>query len=89
MILGNITLQNEEIQKELLDWILTDDKNVFCNKRTGELIYALAAKRGNTAYAAKKGEKLNEILEAISEREFDTPVPGLRDSKYRYTKILL
>lgn len=89
LIFGNRTLQDEELQKELLDWMLTDEKNMFRNKQTQQLVFALVAKRGNAAYAAKKGERLNEIIDAISQREFDTAVPGLRDSKYRYTRMLL
>jgi len=89
LVLGKKTMQDEELQKELLDWILTDNKNVFRDKRTDQLIYALASKRGNAAYAAKKGEILNEIIEAVSKNEFDEPVEGLRDTRFRHTKVLL
>jgi len=89
LISGRRTLDDEEIQKELLDWILTDNCNVFRNKQTGELVYALAAKRGNPLYAAKKGETLNRILAAIANRELDYAHPKLRESKYRYTHVLL
>lgn len=89
MVMGNKTLQDDDLQKELFDWILTDEKNMFRNKQTQELVFALAAKRGNVAYAAKKGEKLNCILDSVANNEFDHPVDGLRSSKFRHTKILL
>ncbi len=77
------------MQKDLFDWILTDEKNVFRNKKTNELIFSLAAKRGNKAYTAKKNQKLNEILAAVADGQFDTPVPGMRSDNYRLTKVLL
>ena len=68
LVLGKKTMQNEELQKELLDWILTDNKNMFRDKRTDQLIYALASKRGNAAYAAKKGEILNKMIADLMHR---------------------
>lgn len=89
LVTGEKTLADGELQSELLDWILTDTKNVFRNRETKELVYALAAKRGNPAYAAKKNEQLDAILEAMADREFDFDVDGLRSTKYRMTRILL
>ena len=89
MMSGKRTLHDDDIQKELLDWIMTDDVNVFRNQKNDQLVYALAAKRGNRAYAAKKRETLDRVIEAVSKYEFDTPVPGLRDSRYRKTQLLL
>ena len=89
LVLGNKTLRDDDIQKELLDWMLTDEVNVFRNRQTDQVVYALAAKRGNPAYAAKKGEVLNQVIDAVSKKEFDTAVPGLRDSRFRYTRLLL
>jgi hypothetical protein len=82
-------MDDPELQRELLDWIMTDDVNVFRNKQTEQLAYALAPKRGNSAYAAKKGDTLNRVLEAMTGKEFDFPVEGLRDSRYRLTKLIL
>ena len=89
LILGNRALRDDDIQRELLDWIMTDEVNVFRNRQNDQLVYALAAKRGNRAYAAKKGEILNQVIEAVSKHEFDMSVPGLRDSRFRLTKLLM
>ena len=89
LIRGDITLQDKDLQNELIDWMLTDDVNVFCNEQTKEVVYALASKRGNPVYAAKKGERLNEVLEAVMNREFDFEVPGMRSSRFRLTRIIM
>ncbi len=88
LLTGKITLQDRELQAELLDWMLTDKKNVFHNTATNETVFALVAKRGNPLYAAKKNEALNEIIEAADGIEFDSPVDGLRDSRFRQTRLL-
>ncbi|MDO5862255.1 MAG: hypothetical protein Q4Q58_05640 [Thermoplasmata archaeon] len=88
LIEKQITLGDDELQKEFIDWLLTDDKNVFKNKETGEVRFALAAKRGNPAYASKKNGTLDELIEAMSSKEFDYAPPGYRDDLYRMTRVL-
>jgi len=88
LVIGRTALMDDGLQKELLDWIFTDSKNVFRNRRTKELVFTLAAKRGNSVYAAKKNVLLNEIIAALSDMEFDFEVPGLRGLKYRLTRII-
>lgn len=85
---GRSSLKDESLQADFLDWILTDKVNVFRNRETRELAYALVSKRGNSLYAAKKNETLNEIIEAANSSVLDFPVDGLRDSKFRQTKVL-
>jgi hypothetical protein len=84
---GSLSLDNPKIQSELLDWIESADYNKFLNKKTGEKIYALAAKRGNVVYAARKSKKRDEVKNALVGKEFDIPAPGFRDR--RLTRILL
>lgn len=89
LVSGKRTLHDDDLQREHLDWTLTDDVNVFRNKKTGLRVYALAAKRGNCAYAAKKGETLNDVINAMSTKEFDFPDTELPASRYRWTQLLL
>ena len=54
LVEGRITLENEPLQKTGLDWFGSEDYNVYQNKETGELIYALCSKRGNVVHCARK-----------------------------------
>ena len=82
------SLTDESIQADFLDWILTDKVNMFHNRETRELAYALISKRGNSFYAAKKNETINEIIEAANSSVLDFPVDDLRDNEFRQTQVL-
>ena len=84
---GDLDLGSPHLQSLLLDWMESDDYNRFVNNETGQEIFAMAAKRGNVVYAARKSKKRDEIKSVISGRVFDTPVDGFRDR--RMTRLLL
>ena len=79
LVEGRITLENESLQKTGLDWFESEDYNVYQNKETGELIYALCSKRGNVVHCAKKSEQKKALSDAIESKVFDWPVPGTRN----------
>lgn len=87
LVAGRVRLSDPVLQNEMRDWMNFDDKIEFRNKETGESVFALAAKRGNRAYAAKKGQKLNELLKCVEKCELDRLAPGRR-SNYRFTRVL-
>ena len=87
LVAGRMTLDDPYLQAVLLDWIESEDRNVFLNQDTGEFVYALSAKRGNKVYATRKSKKRNEIEAALDGKEFDVPVKGFRNR--RYTRLLL
>ena len=47
LVEGRLTLETVHLQRVGLDWFESEDYNVFINKETGEVIYALCSKRGN------------------------------------------
>ena len=75
-------------QAEFLDWVFTDDSNVFRNKNTGEIVFVQAPKRGNAPYARKKNATLDTIIRALADNQFDYEVPGTRGGEYRMTHML-
>lgn len=79
LVEGRITLEDESLQKTGLDWFGSEDYNVYQNKETGELIYALCSKRGNVVHCAKKSEQKKALSDAIESKVFDWPVPGTRN----------
>ncbi|MBE6519710.1 MAG: hypothetical protein E7Z68_01125 [Thermoplasmata archaeon] len=87
LVAGRMTLDDPYLQAVLLDWIESEDRNVFLNQDTGEFVYALSAKRGNKVYATRKSKRRNEIEAALDGKEFDVPVKGFRNR--RYTRLLL
>lgn len=82
-----LSLDDPELQAELLDWIESEDRNKFLNLESGETIYALSAKRGNKVYATRKTKKRDQIETALDGKEFDVPANGFRDR--RWTRLLL
>ena len=84
---GNIRMENENLQKEMLLWMDSEDYNVFKNLQTGEEIYALSCKRGNKVYATRKTQQKNEILDALDGKEFDSPMKGFPNR--RWTRLLM
>ena len=76
---GKITLEDESLQRAGLDWFGSEDYNVYQNKETGELIYALCSKRGNVVHCARKSEQKKALSDAIESKVFDWPVPGTRN----------
>ena len=65
LVAGRMTLDDPYLQAVLLDWIESEDRNVFLNQDTGEFVYVLSAKRGNKVYATRKSKKRNEIEAAL------------------------
>ena len=82
-----LSLDDPELQAELLDWIESEDRNKFLNLESGETIYALSAKRGNKVYATRKTKNRDKIKTALDGKEFDVPVKGFRNR--RWTRLLL
>lgn len=80
-------MDDPQLQAEFLDWIESEDRNKFLNTETGEVIYALSAKRGNKVYATRKTKKRDQIKTALDGKEFDVPVDGFRNR--RWTRMLL
>ena len=79
LVEGRITLEDESLQRTGLDWFGSEDYNVYQNKETGELIYALCSKRGNVVHCARKSEQKKALSDAIESKVFDWPVPGTRN----------
>jgi len=74
-------MDDPQLQAEFLDWIESEDRNKFLNTETGEVIYALSAKRGNKVYATRKTKKRDQIKNALDGKEFDVPVDGFRNRR--------
>ena len=87
LVLGKMSLLDVKLQRNFLDWAMTDTLNVFRNREDGTIVMAQSAKRGNRAYAQKNSQKLDTLLGQFDELVFDKPVPGFRDN-YRYTRVL-
>ena len=87
LVKGNIRMDDENLQKELLLWMGSDDYNVFKNLQTGEEIYALSCKRGNKVYATRKTQQKNRILDALDGKEFDHIMKGFPNR--RWTRLLM
>ena len=81
------SIDDPELQAQLLDWIESEDRNKFLNTETGEIVYAQSAKRGNKVYATRKTKKRDQIKAALDGKEFDIPVDGFRNR--RWTRLLL
>ncbi len=61
-------MDDPQLQAEFLDWIESEDRNKFLNTETGEVIYALSAKRGNKVYATRKTKKRDIKKETITQK---------------------
>ena len=81
------SLDDPRLQATLLDWIESEDRNKFLNTESGEVIYALSAKRGNKVYATRKTNNKKKIETALDGKEFDVPVDGFRNR--RWTRLIL
>lgn len=78
LMTGTETLDSIGLQKNLVDWMSSNDYNVFRNLETGEQIYAMQCKRGNVVHATRKSKQRDQICEALDGREFDYPLNGFR-----------
>ena len=87
LVEGKRSLEDENLQAILFDWMESSDYNKFINLETGEIIYAQSAKRGNVVYATRKTKKRDAVKNAISGKIFDYPVKGFRNR--RMTRMLL
>lgn len=87
MVSGEVSMTSPAIEASFLDWMESEDYNVFENKETGERTHAQVCKRGNVVYAARKTAKKNELKNAMEGKEFDIPAKGFKNR--RWTKALL
>ena len=83
---GTLSLNNRNLQQNLVDWMSSNDYNVFRNLETGEEIYALECKRGNVVSATRKSKQRDQICEALDGQEFDYPTKGFKNR--RMTRLL-
>ncbi|MBR6214576.1 MAG: hypothetical protein IKQ67_08055 [Candidatus Methanomethylophilaceae archaeon] len=81
------SLFDPHLQANFLDWVESEDYNKFVNTQTGEVIYALSAKRGNKVYATRKTKNRDKVKNSLDGKEFDVPVAGSHDR--RMTRLLL
>lgn len=86
LLTGTETLDSIGLQKNLVDWMSSNDYNVFKNLETGEQIYAMQCKRGNIVHATRKSKQRDQICEALDGQEFDYPMKGFKSR--RMTRML-
>jgi len=87
LLTDQCSMDDSHLQAELLDWIESEDRNKFLNLNSGEVIYALSAKRGNKVYATRKTKNKKRIETALDGKEFDEPIDGFRNR--RWTRMIL
>ena len=87
LVEGKRSLEDDNLQAILFDWMESSDYNKFINLETGEIIFAQSAKRGNVVYATRKSKKRDALKNAITGKVFDYPVKGFRNR--RMTRMLL
>ncbi len=79
LVSGNVSLNNRNLQRKLVDWMSACDYNHFRNLETGENVYALQSKRGNVVHAARKSKQRDETCELLDGQEFDYPMKVIMD----------
>jgi len=66
----------QEVYDNYEHWVNNASVNYFRNEIDGEMIRALAPKRGNRAYARLQKKKIDDVISGLDKLNFEVSLPG-------------